>query len=150
LKTFSIIHDTLYLQNSIGDIDMKYFISQLCEGSESVHGEEVHVIIDAHDVQLNVDFAMHIGLIINELVTNTCKYAFTKTNVAQSLATYDDVMIALDSPYEVNEIKISLTLSSPSSIEIIYQDSGPGIKEVIDLEKRKSMGMKLIYGLVKQ
>lgn len=150
LKTFSIIHDSLYRQNSINSIDMRSFLSQLCEGNETASGEDIHVLIDAHEVQLNVDFAMHIGLIINELVTNTCKYAFTETKVTQSLSTYEDVMIALDSPYQLNEIKISLAHLSPSAIEITYQDSGPGIQNITDLENQKSMGMKLIFGLVKQ
>src|SRR4051794_20640043 len=132
MKTFSIIHDTLYMQNSMDRIDMNGFLSQLCDGNETTNGEEVHVLIDADGVQLNVDFAMHIGLIINELVTNTYKYAFSESNVGQSLSTYEDVMIALDSPYSLNEIKISLTQTSPGILQIMYQDSGPGIKNIAD------------------
>lgn len=141
VKTFSIIHSILYMRDSQEIINMEYFISRLIEGYKSVNGEEVVFYIVAKDIQLNVDLALPLGLIINELLTNTFKHAFFENKVEKPLVSYED---------KPKTVKILLSQINSKELELIYQDSGPGMLDGGFIKSKKRMGLKLIEGLSKQ
>ena len=79
---------------------------------------------------LDVDTAIPLGLILNELVTNSCKYAFNENKTGS----------------------ISMAIFTAKDGEYIfeYRDNGPGIPSDFDFKKTDSLGLRLIQRLVKQ
>jgi two-component sensor histidine kinase len=84
--------------------------------------------MDIEDILLNIDTAIPLGLIINELITNSVKYAF---------------------PQKQGTITLKLK-SLPKKMEITIADDGIGIREDIDIENPETLGLQLMNNLVGQ
>ena len=79
VRSMSIIHQNLYKENNLSGISMKEYIQQLTSellDSYKIEEGRINVILDVQDISLDVDTAVPIGLIINELVSNSFKHAF--------------------------------------------------------------------------
>lgn len=78
VQSMGIIHQKLYQGNNLGSIEMKDYFLNLSEGIlDSFNAEErVKIECAMDDLELDVDTAVPIGLIVNELLTNALKYAF--------------------------------------------------------------------------
>ena len=85
--------------------------------------------IDVEDVSLNIETAIPCGLLIDEMVANSLKYAFPDERIG--------------------EIKIELH-SDENSFNLMVSDNGVGIPNNIDTEKSDTFGMQLIKYLTKQ
>lgn len=86
--------------------------------------------IDVEEVSLNIETAIPCGLIIDEMVANSLKYAFPDNRIG--------------------EIKIELHLDDNNKYNMIVSDNGVGISADIDPEKTDTFGMQLIKYLTKQ
>jgi len=85
--------------------------------------QEVSIKIDATHDKMPLDLMVQLGIMANELLTNSIKYAFK-----------DDVGI------------ISIELHNNNGIySFIYSDNGIGVEDIESLQKGKSLGVKLIY-----
>jgi two-component sensor histidine kinase len=75
-----LIHIKLYQAKWGSSIHMPEYVEDLGETLLDAYRleEQVEIFYDVADINLEVDIAMHLGLIINELVTNSMKYAFPK------------------------------------------------------------------------
>jgi two-component sensor histidine kinase len=78
VQSIGIVHQKLYQGQNLGAIEMKDYFLNLSESILDSFGAEDRVTIDCAMDQLNVDIdtAVPLGLIVNELLTNTLKYAF--------------------------------------------------------------------------
>jgi len=129
VMAMSLIHQRLYQTDNIGNIVFNDFTNQLFT--------QLKLTFDAENVQLktsdstqalDIDTAIPIGLILNELITNSFKHAFTDG--------------------EAGTISIFLTLDSDKNQFVLeYSDSGKGLPEHIQFEGSKSMGLRLISRL---
>lgn len=125
VQAMGMIHKKLYGDNVV-EIDMKTFIPELAECILPVfgyHNGSVHHLIETTVENLNVDKAVPVGLILNELLTNSCKYAFPKT----------------EKPY----FNIALLKNPDNTISLTFQDNGPGF-DYEQANKKGSFGLKLI------
>ena len=77
----------------------------------------------------NIDSAVPCGLIINELISNALKHAFPKGE---------------------GKILIEFRLEKNGKIELVVRDTGIGLPDDFDIEKTKSLGLKLVNTLVDQ
>ena len=130
VKSMGLIHKMLYQNDNYSGVEMDNYGKELVKGlidSFGIKDTDIDVNLNFSQLKLDVDTAIPIGLIINELVINTLKYAFEKTN----------------SP----AIKISLIKQSEN---LILEVSDNGTGKVSDLENSKSFGMKLIKSLSRQ
>jgi two-component sensor histidine kinase len=131
VEAMSLIHQRLYQTDKVTNINIKEYINDLTDSLMHAYGynlEQFDLELYVEQEELDVDTAMPIGLIINELLTNSFKYAYA--NTAQPL------------------LKISLKNQDGLTLEV--QDNGPGI-DMEDWQKAKdSFGKKLITGLTKQ
>ena len=84
--------------------------------------------MDIGDIQMGIDSAIPCGLIINELVTNSFKYAFPKST--------GTMRVELKSSQDVMELKVS--------------DNGVGLPEDVNPENTETLGLQLVLNLVKQ
>src|SRR5690606_16897907 len=157
LKTISIIHNTLYTQKSLSKIKMSDFIKEIGESLFEIYNvdnsrqDTLQLNIKGDSVYLNADTSLPLGLIINELITNSLKYAFIEKNVlVDSEQSYHSDIAHFESDIRSHHIDISINKISAHEYALTYSDSGPGIEGGIDIQNSKSTGLRLIRGLLQQ
>jgi two-component sensor histidine kinase len=131
VEAMSLIHQRLYQTDKVTNINIKEYINDLADSLMSAYGhtpDEFDLKIEVEKEQLDVDLAIPLGLIINELLTNSFKYAYVKI--------------------ERPSLQISLKKNNGLTLEV--QDNGPGIDMERWQKAKDSFGKKLIAGLSKQ
>ncbi len=81
IKTIELIHSNLYSIDDFAHIDFRQYLDSLTKNlkkSLSTYNDKVEFDIECENIDMNVDQALACGQIINEIVTNSFKYAFTK------------------------------------------------------------------------
>lgn len=79
VKSMALIHQLLYQSETFTNIDFPEYLSQLMESLQSTYhkpGSNIRYQIDADNITLDIDTAIPLGLITNEIATNAYKYAF--------------------------------------------------------------------------
>lgn len=132
VKTMALIHEKLYQYENLAKINMKEYMQQLSDFLTQTYRSEkqIHVNIDAEDINLDMDMAIPLGLITNELLSNSLKYAFQDK--------------------EGGEIYITFTEPEPGIYKLLVRDSGKGLDDNLDIENTKSLGLKLVRTLTRQ
>ncbi len=132
VKTMALIHEKLYQYDNLSRINMKEYMNQLSDFLAHTYrtDKQIQVVIESDDVSLDIDTAVPLGLIANELLSNAWKYAFQDM--------------------EQGEIRIILKRQGENTYRLEISDTGAGISEEVDLEKSKSLGLKLVRSLTRQ
>lgn len=134
IRSMGLIHEKLYQSNSLSTVDLKSYVDTLSGQLLRMHAatdQKLNVAVDIDDVELPLDTAMPCGLIINELVSNSLKYAFTDGRDGR--------------------IDIAVTPQGERSYRMTVKDDGVGMKKLpVAGERRSSLGMNLIEMLVDQ
>ncbi len=131
VKSMAIIHEKLYQSHSLNYINFKEYIQKLILDifySYGIKQDNIQFELNIDDIHLNIDTALPLGLIINEIITNCVKYAF---------------------PKDKGKITIKL-ITKQEQLELTIVDNGKGIPEDIDIENSKTLGLQLIQNLVNQ
>ncbi|MES1249670.1 MAG: sensor histidine kinase, partial [Chitinophaga rupis] len=79
VQSMALIHQNLYQENDLTGIDIKDYISKLCDNlfhSYNIRAGKIQLIKELQPITLDVDVVVPLGLILNELITNSLKYAF--------------------------------------------------------------------------
>jgi len=128
--TMSLIHSQLYQSGRFDEINMGKFIRDLVAQLTHMHRSErnIRLKIMAADIYLSVTQAIPIGLVINEIISNSYKHAF--------------------SDKEKGDISISLEDKMNQRIHLNIKDNGVGIPDHIDIDNAETMGLKLVRNLV--
>ena len=131
ISAMSLIHEKLYKSSNFSKIDMADYLQDFVKFLAGFYGKgkEVKINFDLDSYAATTKTAIPIALIINELVTNSFKYAFNNK---------------LD-----GMISISLR-NNDGEIELSVADNGPGVPEGEDFSKKNSLGMKLLTIFTKQ
>ncbi|MBM4241991.1 MAG: PAS domain S-box protein, partial [Euryarchaeota archaeon] len=132
VKSMSMIHEKLYQSIDFAHINFaEYILSLTLELSSTYKVDRTRIKIETNveDVKLNIENAVPLGLIVNELLTNSIKHAFPEGHKGI--------------------INIELR-SEDSEYELIISDDGVGLPEDIDLRKTDTLGLQLINRLVEQ
>jgi PAS domain S-box-containing protein len=133
IASIALVHEKLYRSDDLANIDFSQYILDLTAhllGSYNTHTNRIKLRTQADNISLNIDKAIPCGLIINELVSNALKYAFPHDSVG--------------------EICIELRRITGETITLTVKDNGMGLPEDFDLQKTKTLGLRLIQGLVSQ
>jgi PAS domain S-box-containing protein len=131
IRSMSLIHEKLYNSEDISKVDFKEYIGDLVNSLFHSYGVNTSLIttkINIENVSLGIDFAIPCGLIINELITNSLKYAFPDGRKG--------------------EIKIAFSKINENIYELFVGDNGIGIPEEIDIGNTESLGLRLVTMLV--
>src|SRR5664280_804196 len=131
VKSMAMIHEKLYQSPNFTDINFKDYIDKLIFDIFYSYGIKIGTIesvLDIEDINLNIETAIPLGLIVNELVTNSVKYAFPK-----------------------GEGIITIHLKSlQDKIELTIADNGIGLPKDIDIDNTETLGLQLVKSLVNQ
>ncbi len=133
VKAMALIHQKLYQNDDLSVIEMQGYIESLINSVQSVYkkgGHNISITIDAEGTELDIDRAIPFGLILNELVSNSFKYAFPESD-------------------ENGKIYIHLRKNGDQGY-FEYTDNGVGLSEETDEHTNSSMGLRLINRLVNQ
>ncbi|MGH1387447.1 sensor histidine kinase [Kordia sp.] len=133
IKSMSLVHQKLYGAHTLKDVPTKEYVTQLIDFIESTVS---HTILDLN-TKIEIDDALtfdgdttaSVGLIVNELVTNSFKHAFKKDQ----------------------KNSFSLTIAKQNDCyKLLYSDSGKGLPDDFDFNTTSSLGMQLIQVLTDQ
>lgn len=126
VSAMSLIHQHLYLEQHPTAIHLPTYVEQLSEklfNTYNLDPQRVKLTVDVDDLLLDVDTAIPIGLILNELITNALKYAFAGT--------------------EAGRLEVGLKQES-GTLRMRVSDNGPGFPENFDWKKSESFGFRLL------
>lgn len=132
IKSMSLIHENLYQTNDFASVNFSEYIKNLVKNlihSYQVYDIKINLIFDFKDIKLDLDHAIPCGLIVNEIVSNTLKYAF------------------------VGRAEGSIFLSIKTQKNTYYLeigDDGIGLPNGIDIENTETLGLQLVCSLVEQ
>jgi len=132
VKSMAIVHEKLYQSGNFAEINFSEYLRNLASSIYSSYGVDMDIVklkINADNIFLDINNAIPCGLMINELLTNAIKHAFPNGRLGE---------ISID--FHKKNDKYILTL----------QDNGIGLPEDLNLEKTKSLGLRLINSLVSQ
>ncbi|EKQ53707.1 MAG: PAS domain S-box [Methanobacterium sp. Maddingley MBC34] len=131
VKAMSMVHEKLYQSPNLKDINFKNYINQLVSDLFYSYGVELGSVekqINVEELSIGIDTAIPCGLIINELVTNSLKYAFPdgKGKIIVELKPIHD------------------------KIKLVISDNGIGLPEEVSAGKTETLGLQLVNNLVNQ
>jgi len=132
VQAMSFIHQRLYKTETLTAVNMKEYLTDLAESLVSSYGfnrDDFDLYIKVEKEMMDIDKALPIGLIINEIVTNSLKYAYGNVNQPS--------------------LHISLT-DEDTKLICDIKDNGIGINEQQWKQKGNSFGKQLITALCKQ
>ena len=122
------VHHRLHLLDNQTVVDFKQYLQHLCADLAGLVFEEgtgFVIVVEAATVEIPTAFAIPLGFIVNELITNSAKYA--KGTIT---------------------VKFETTSSASYSLSVI--DNGPGLPVGFDPANSKGLGMRIVLSLVKQ
>jgi PAS domain S-box-containing protein len=140
IRSMSLIHERLYQSADLAQIDFSHYIQNLAVHlfqSYRIKPETVVLKTDVRDVSLDINRAIPCGLIINELVSNSLKYAFPQVKDADTKKA------------KKGEINIRL-IANDGKVTLLVKDNGIGLPEDLDIETAESFGLQLVTTLVSQ
>ena len=133
VKSMALIHEKLYQTSDLARINVEEYIQSLTMNlfhSYTVN-PGIKLSMDVSDLYFNIDTAVPLGLIINELVSNSLKYAFKDR--------------------DEGEIRISLLeTAEPGKYLLLIRDDGTGFPHELDFAESHSLGLQLVNTLVNQ
>ncbi len=124
IKSMALIHERLYGQNDLAQVDFAGYLEQLTRNLvRSYRLSAVELKLDLQKVQIDIDRAVPCGLIVNELVSNALKHAFSKQG---------------------GTLKVQLQYESNDMVKLSIEDDGIGFPEDMDYRNSDSLGLQLV------
>lgn len=107
INTMSLIHEKLSISDSLRKVNFKYYFEELLhQYDDLITNKNIQINFNVQEIEINLNQAVPVAMIINELISNSIKYAFTDKNNGNIL--------------------ISLKSVPDNSIELIVKDNGTG------------------------
>ena len=133
LSSIALIHQNFYNGEHLEAVsfnsflnDLVFTVKKLFENKDSV----IQTKVNSSDISIDINIAIPLGLIVNELLTNSYKY--------------------IPQHQSEKKIDISLVVLENDNYELTFRDNGPGLPEHINFENSKTLGLRLIRGLSQQ
>ncbi len=132
IKSMAFVHESLYQTKDFSNISFREYVENISRNLVHSYASTdfpPDLKLDLDNIQLNLDTAIPCGLIINELLSNSLKYAFDEK--------------------KKGKIEISIK-QKENSIIITIGDNGKGLPGNIDFRNTESLGLQLVVSLVEQ
>jgi two-component sensor histidine kinase/integral membrane sensor domain MASE1 len=130
IKSMALIHKLLHSSENLSKINFKDYLVELSDAIlESFGSRHIKSRINAEDIFLEPDQATNLGLIVNEIISNSIKHAFISGN--EGLITIE-------------------LLNHDNNVKLTVKDNGKGLPEDFDPDNATTLGMQLINNLIRQ
>jgi PAS domain S-box-containing protein len=129
IRSMALVHEKLYRSTDLININFAGYIGDLANQlfhAYAASDSNIELRLDIAPIHLSIEKAIPCGLVLNELITNSLKYAFN------------------DEKQEVKEITIELARADDEMVIINYWDNGCGLPDDFDPTTSDSLGFKLI------
>lgn len=136
VKSMALIHEKLYQSDDLAMINFSEYIKNLTKYILQTYGTSEKIVfldVKVDDVSLDLDTAIPCGLIINELVSNSFKYAFQNKNGNGAKNIIQVHLVKQNGNYLLN-----------------VKDNGKGLPDDINFESLNSLGLQLVQNLTNQ
>ncbi len=131
IRAMALIHEHLYRSKDLDRIPLAGYITDLTQMVVStMSGRAYHLDTHLEPVDVSIETALPVGLILNELLTNIFKYAFPGM--------------------DKGNITISLSHSDGDAYILVVQDDGVGLPEGMELHQSGSLGLYIVRLLTEQ
>ena len=133
IKSMSFVHESLYQSKTLSEVNFAEYIQNITRNLYHSYGRPeggIELEFELENLYLNLDTSIPCGLIINEIVSNSLKYAFQGR--------------------ERGKIKIEFSKLSDGRLKLIVSDDGIGLAEDFDIENAESLGLQLVTTLITQ
>jgi two-component sensor histidine kinase len=151
--SMSIIHEELHKSEDTTSIDFAAYLRKLTSDllySYRVGNENFRLVLDIGNIFLGIDTAIPLGIIINELFSNSLKYAFSKGGEGEIRISLYSKSETLE-PGSAAERGTGITDSGMyPGFTLVYSDNGGRFPENIDFKNPETLGLQLVNALVEQ
>ncbi|MCP4129406.1 MAG: sensor histidine kinase [bacterium] len=133
IHVLKYLYQQLHYTGSMAHVKMDQYLQAVLSGFAGIYSletENIKINMDIDNIDFSIDEAMPLGLITNEIVSNSIKHAFPGRNGGG--------------------IFIGLKAHTRDSYSLIIRDNGIGINKDIDPENSKTLGLSLVVILAKQ
>jgi PAS domain S-box-containing protein len=132
VRSMAMVHELLYRSPDLDSIYLKDYISNLMNTlfhSYDAHNRQIKLKTQIEDIKMGIDTAIPLGLIMNELLTNSLNHAFEEDQKGE---------IKIKAEFEGKEYLVSIS------------DDGVGFPDDINFYKTSSLGLQLVNTLIDQ
>ncbi|TGK19317.1 response regulator [Leptospira fluminis] len=132
IRSIALIHELLYQNEDLARMNFRQYLNNLVSNLLRTYriDSRISFEIDADQVYLSLDSAIHCGLIVTELVTNSLKYGFKEQ--------------------DFGKVSIQMKALENESYVMTVADDGVGFPQDVDFKKTDSLGLQLVNALAEQ
>jgi PAS domain S-box-containing protein len=133
VRAMALVHERLYQSGTLSSIRLDDYVRELCEqvaGAASAHQRGIAVDVETEPIEVGLDVAVPLGLLLNELVTNSFKHGFPGERRGRVL--------------------VKLARVDGDNVRLTVGDDGVGLPPGMDRTSRRSLGLKLVSALTEQ
>jgi PAS domain S-box-containing protein len=133
VRTMALVHERLYQSPTLSSIALDGYLTELCEqiaGAASAAQRGVGLQVDAEPVEIGLDLAVPLGLLLNELVCNSLKHGFPDDRRGQ--------------------IRVCAVRAQGCTMRLSVEDDGVGLPAGFDRTSSQTLGLRLVYALSEQ
>jgi PAS domain S-box-containing protein len=134
IRAMALVHEQLYRSETLMRLDTRVFLDSLVWSlvrSYATTDLQVEAVVEADATALDLDVAIPIALVINELVSNSLKHAFPAGRAG-------------------NRLVVSLRRTAEGRRELVVRDNGVGVPPDLDITATHTLGLSLVMNLVHQ
>lgn len=131
IRIMSLAHQKLYLSQNLSYLKLNEYIEEIVELMKLTYmneSEDIKIIHDLDRIPVSIDKALPLGLVINELISNSIKHAFPENSIG--------------------EIRINLYQDDQDHINLEFNDNGSGIKNNFNLREVNSLGLQNVFSMI--
>jgi PAS domain S-box-containing protein len=137
VRSMALVHESLHKSENLARINLQNYIETLTSHIRAQFGPErdIRLLVKAAGVEVDLDFAVPCGLVLNELITNAYKHAFPAGRPGS----------------EAGKCEINVVVVQEGGMNLMtVADNGVGLPPGLDWEKSETLGLKLIRMLCGQ
>ena len=132
VRSMALVHEHLYQSDRISRIEIRSYLQTLCENLFEAYGayaQGVKLKFQVEEMAFDIDTATPLGLLVNELVSNSLKYAFPGQQSG-------NISVQLD--------------TNQGTCTLVVSDDGVGLPQDFRIDQADTLGYQLIVALVEQ
>lgn len=133
VQAMSLIHQNLYQSEQLSNVDIEKYLHELTSNISEMFQQKdknISIAVNAPNIQFDIDTAIPLGLIVNELVSNAYKYAFEGK--------------------QMGNIRIAIKALNEGNYELKVSDDGVGLPMDFQPTPNRSLGLQLVNILSQQ